>query len=118
MDVKQLLIDVLESAKYPVFLQGSLSEDEDYPKHFFTFWNNDTEDMTFYDNVENTTEWNFDVNFYSIDPTLVNSILRSMKSKLRLQGFIVNGVGYDLFSDEPTHTGRGMNVTYLERINK
>ena len=116
MDIKQLLIDVLESFDYPVYLQGSLSDEEDYPNSFFTFWNNETLDMNFYDNVENTIEWDFDINFYSIDPDLVNTVLRKAKGRLRQKGFICNGVGYDVFSDEPTHTGRGMNVTYLERI--
>lgn len=115
MDVKQQLIDVLEAFDFPVFLQGSLQEDEPYPDSFFTFWNNDTEDASFFDNNETRTIWNFDVNFYSCEPALVNTMLREAKKSLKAANFIVQGVGYDVVSDEPTHTGRGVEVIYIER---
>lgn len=116
MDVKQLLIDTLDSFELPVFLQGSLQDDEEYPESFFTFWNNETEDAAFFDNAETRTVWNFDVNFYSSDPALVNTMLRQAKTKLKAAGFIVQGAGYDVVSDEPTHTGRGVGVVYIERV--
>lgn len=115
MDVKQKLIDVLESFGLPVFLQGSLQESEPYPISFFTFWNNETDDAMFYDNAETVTIWDFDVNFYSCNPTLVNQMLVQAKAALKAQGFIVQGKGYDVVSDEPTHTGRGVNVSYIEK---
>lgn len=116
MDVKQAFIDVLSGFGYPVILQGSLDEDEAYPESFFTFWNNSTDDAAFFDNVETQTVWSFDCNFYSVDPTLVNTVLKQVKSALKKAGFIVNGVGYDIVSDEPTHTGRGLDVIYIERV--
>lgn len=117
MDVKQLLIDTLENAfNYPVILQGSLSEDDEYDDSFFTFFNNDTIDDAFFDNNETQTIWDFDLNFYSNDPTLVNSVLVEAKALLKAQGFIIDGVGYDVLSDEPTHTGRGINVTYIQKV--
>lgn len=115
MSVKELLISVLESFGYPVFLQGSLAEDEAYPESFFTFFNNDSYDAMFYDNSEYETLYDFDLNFYSIDPELVNSILLEAKKALKKQGFVIDGAGYDVASDEPTHTGRGINLTYIER---
>lgn len=115
MDVKQEFIDVIETFDYPVFLQGSLG-DEAYPDSFFTFWNNDTFDDAFYDNSETQVVWDFDLNFYSDNPSLVNSILLEAKSKLKAKGFIVDGFGYDVVSDEPTHTGRGINVLFIERM--
>ena len=115
MDVKQLFIDVLETFGFPVFLQGSLQESDAYPDSFFTFWNNETTDAAFFDNAETRTVWDFDLNFYSCNPALVNSMLLEAKTALKAQGFIVQGKGYDVVSDEPTHTGRGINVTYIER---
>lgn len=112
--MKQLLITLLESFGYPVFLQGSLSEDEAYPESFFTFWNNETPDGAHYDNDAINYIWNFDVNFYSTDPQLVNTMLLNAKALLKQNGFIVGGKGYDVASDEPTHTGRGMNALIIE----
>jgi len=112
--MKDLLIELLESFGYPVFLQGSLSADEPYPTSFFTFWNNSSDGDSFYDNDERKTVWNFDLNFYSIEPTLVNTKLIEAKTLLKENGFIVTGKGYDISSDEPTHTGRGINVLKIE----
>lgn len=113
--MKDLLIEILESFGYPVKLQGSLNKDEAYPESFFTFWNNDSYDGSHYDNDAINYVWNFDVNFYSTDPALVNTKLLEAKTKLKQQGFIVPGKGYDVASDEPTHTGRGINVLKEER---
>lgn len=118
MDVKQLLIDTLESFNLPVYLQGSMSDDEQYPDSFFTFWNNSTADDAFFDNTESRTIWDFDLNIYSNDPAVVNTTLLAAKKQLKAVGFIPNGSGYDVISDEPTHTGRGMNILYIERIAK
>ena len=113
--MKDLLIKILESFGYPVKLQGSLNKDEAYPESFFTFWNNDSYDGNHYDNEAISYVWDFDVNFYSTDPALVNSKLIEAKTKLKQQGFIVPGKGYDVASDEPTHTGRGINVLKIEK---
>lgn len=116
MDVKDLLITTLASFDYPIMLQGTLSDEEDYPNSFFTFFNNDTIDDAFYDNNESQTIWDFDLNFYSNDPELVNSVLLEAKPLLKAAGFIVDGKGYNLLSDQITHTGRGINVLYIEKV--
>lgn len=116
IDVKTLLINTLATEfKLPIFLQGSMSNDAAYPASFFTFWNNTTEDSNFYDNSETQTIWDFDLNFYSNDPTTVNTMLISAKAVLKAVGFIINGSGYDVLSDETTHSGRGINLNYIER---
>lgn len=113
--MKDEFIKILESFGFPVFQQGSLNKDEAYPESFFTFWNNDTDDSEFYDNKENSYIWDFDLNFYSSDPDLVNTKLLEAKKLLKEKGFIVHGKGYDVASDEPTHTGRGINVLKIEK---
>lgn len=112
--MKELLIETLETFGYPVFLQGSLNENEEYPPSFFTFWNNSTNDLNHYDNTAWDYEWDFDVNFYSNNPTLVNTILIQAKGKLLEKGFVIGGKGHDVASDEITHTGRGMQVLFRE----
>lgn len=116
--MKDLLIKTLETFGYPVILQGSLGKDETYPDSFFTFWNNDSYDGSHYDNVPIGYIWDFDVNFYSTDPALVNTKLLEAKTKLKQQGFIVPGKGHDVASDEIGWTGRGMNVICVERVNE
>ena len=115
MDVKSLFISTLEPMGYEIILQGSLSDDDVYPESFFTFFNNETYSESFYNNKETRTIWDFDLNFYSNDPEAVNSVLLNATVLLEAAGFIVNGKGYDVISDEPTHTGRGINILFSER---
>lgn len=113
--MEDLLIETLESFGFPVKLQGSLLPDEPYPDHFFTFWNNDSYGESYYDNDEKSTVYDYDVNFYSVNPEWVYSKLRAAKAALKEAGFIVSGDGYSVMSDEPTHDGRGMNILYLKQ---
>lgn len=115
--MEDLLIKTLEVFGYPVMRQGSLAPNEAYPSHFFTFWNNDASGDSFYNNKENRIIWDFDVNFYSIDPELTYSKQLEAKKALKKAGFIVSGRGYDVATDEPTHTGRGMNAFFIEMIH-
>ena len=112
---KEIMIETIESFKYPILLQGALNANDVYPESFFTFFNNDTSSDDFYDNTESVTIWDFDLNFYSTNPTLVNTVLIEAKALHKAQGFIIDGKGYDVLSDEPTHTGRGINLIYIER---
>ena len=114
-DVKQLLIDTLETAYgYPVYLQGSFSDDDQYPSDFWTYWNDDTEDYMYYDNQERHTLWYMDLNFYSNNAKRVNTQLREAIPVLRAAGFQTSTKGHDVLSDEPTHTGRGIQLIYSD----
>lgn len=108
------LITLLESLNYPVYRQGSFSESDSYPDSFFTFWNNDSPDHSHYDNETYGTEWNFSVNFYSIDPALTYSVITDARILLKQNGWIVPSKGFDVYSDEDSHTGRGLTIFYLE----
>lgn len=112
--MEDLLISTLESLGYPVRLQGSLLENESYPDSFFTFWNDSADGSSFYSNDEKAILWSYSLNFYSTDPVLVNTKLIEAKRLLRDAGWIVSGAGYDVPSDEPTHTGRGMSLMYRQ----
>lgn len=110
--MEDMLFEVLEEMGYPYMLQGSLSQDEAYPEHFFTFWNNNSSDGEHYDNKATSTIYDWDVNFYSVDQEKVYTVLRETIEKLKKKGFIISGDGYSVQSDEPTHDGRGVNVLY------
>lgn len=113
--MEDLLIEILSEFGYPVRLQGSLAEDEPYPDHFFTFWNPYSDGSGYYDNEESQVVYDYDVNFYSIDPAKVYEVLREAKKKLKAHGFIVPGDAHSIASDESTHDGRGMTVQYLKQ---
>lgn len=118
--MEDLLINTLEALGYPVKLQGSLLPDEPYPDHFFTYWNDSADGTGFYSNTEGAVVWTYSLNFYSIDPVLVNNMFKVLKdtptakSLLKNAGFTVSGAGYDVASDETTHTGRGISLLYRQ----
>lgn len=116
--MKNELIEILKKYNYPVRLQGSLAKDEKYPKSFFTFWNNETEDQAHYDNDAIAYVWDFTIYFFSTDPALVNTVLRSAISDLKAAGWIISGRGYDAPTDEVSHTGRAVDILYIERETK
>lgn len=112
--MEDTLIELLESFNYPVRRQGSLAEDEAYPNTFFTFWNNDEDGESFYDNETASVVYDFYVNVYSIDPTTAYELLKSARELLKSNNWIIVQRGFDIASDEPTHTGRGMEVQFLK----
>ena len=118
MGVLQSLYDVLAGFGLPVYLQGSMSDDEPYPDAFFTYYNNNSTGARYYDDLENAVLWDFDVNAYATNPDTAQGMLMQARDGLRAQGFICAGAGYDTISDEPTHTGRGINATYIERVGQ
>lgn len=113
--MEDLLIEVLAAFGYPVLKQGTFAPTEIYPESFFTFWNNDSPDGSFYDNTHHRTDWYYSINFYSTDPELTYTVLRKAKEELKSRNFITQGNGYDVISDAETHTGRGMDVIYVNR---
>ena len=114
-DVKSALITLLQTFGYPVRLQGSIAKDEPYPESFFTIWNNDTDDGNHYDNEPISCVWDFRICYYSSDPTLVNTKIIEAKELLKQNKWSVGGKGYDVASDEPTHTGRAIDALFIEK---
>lgn len=112
--IEDVLIGLLESFVYPVYRQGSLTVENGYPDSFFTFWNYDSPDHSHYDNHEYGTDWNFGVYFYSNNPELTYSVLADARILLKQNNWIVPSKGFDVRSDLPSHTGRGLTVFYLE----
>lgn len=112
--MKENLISILSTFGYKVMLQGSLLPKQPYPDSFFTFWNDDSSDQAHYDNQAISYVWRFTVYFYSTNPELVNTVLLNAKDLLKQNGWIVSGKGYDVATDEPTHTGRAIDLLFLE----
>lgn len=116
-EIKDLLIDTLIPLGYGTpRLQGSYGANETYPESFITFFIIDSPDLAFYNNKSNCTAYYLDVNFYSSDPELVNTVPATIAEKLAEVGFIKQGKGTDLVSDYPTHTGWNNSFIYQEKL--
>jgi hypothetical protein len=115
--VKQKLVDILETfCPDNVFLQGTRNPNEAYPHELLTFWTNSTTRRAHYDNEADSVDWNFYVMYYADDPILVATKPREIATKLKAAGFVQQGIGYDILSDEQTHTGWAMEFTYSEKL--
>lgn len=101
------------AVEIPIFRQGSLGEADVYPDTFMTFWNGSESELTAYDNDTATVYWSFDANTYSTDPAKAYSLTAALRKKLKAAGWQTPDRGHDVGSDEETHTGRGISVTYL-----
>ena len=112
--MEDVLIDILSEYGFPVRRQGSFASDEEYPDYFFTFWNTDSSDHSHFDNRRMGIESTYDVMFYGIDAAKVYDTLRDAQQKLINNGWISSGDGFDVASDEESHTGRGITATFLK----
>ena len=112
--MKRLLIETLEALGYPVYLQGTFAADEEYPDNFITILTLDSPDVAHFDNEPVGTEWSYQVVFYGNDPTVVEAEAKRIRLTLKAAGFIPQGKGRDIPSDEPTHTGWVNDYLYFE----
>ena len=109
------LITILSGICKTVIEQGSLADDEPYPaERFFTFWNDSTDDHKHYDNDTYGYTWLVDVNFYSTDPDDVYTTLDAARLALKQSGWVINGKGHTIGSDDKRYSGRGFTAAYLE----
>lgn len=110
----QKLFDLFNEIGLPFYRQGSLS-DEDYKPSFFTFWNIDTPNDSFYDNHETRYIEYVQVGFYTNDATKIYSVMDEFIKKAKERGFVVEGRAQDANADKENYFGR---VCYLRIINK
>ncbi len=118
--MKLKLIEALKTCGFvegkTIFLQGTLNPNEAYPESFVTFWTSAVDDGVHFNNVTNSYDWNFTVIFYSANAALVNTKHNEIRAALKAAGFIPQGKGQDVLSDEPTHTGWAMDFVITEYL--
>ncbi len=108
------LTRVLDRYDHPVFLHGSMAEDEPYPESFITFQITGSPEQDFFDGEPHGTQWRFMVAFYTSNPALLSTVPRQIYTDLKADGWIPQGKGYNIPSDEPTHTGWVNEYYFLE----
>jgi hypothetical protein len=115
--MKQKLIDILEQfCPNNVYLQGTIHPDVMYPSELVTFWTPSTDAAAHFDNAVTTINWTFSVIYYSDDPAKVNTKPFEIAAALKAAGFVQQGRGHDIPSDEATHTGWAMDFVCVERL--
>lgn len=110
----QRLFELFEEIGLPYYRQGSLT-DNDYDDSFFTFWNVDTTDDSFYDNSEHRTIEYVQIGFYTNDAHLIYSQMDDFVKRAKARGFVIAGKPRDADADKETYFGR---VCYIRIINK
>ena len=97
-----------------LFLQGTMNPEEEYPETFITFWINSTDDNAHFENVTRSVDWSISVLLYSANPATTNTKPNEIRAALKAAGFIPQGKGRDVASDEPAHTGWAMDFVITE----
>lgn len=108
------LFKLFDEIGLPYFRQGSLS-DKDYPASFFTFWNIDSPNDSFYDNKETRNIEYIQVGFYTNDADLIYSQMNDFIDRAKEKGFVVQGKARDTNADKDNYFGR---LVYIRIINK
>lgn len=109
---------VLNSFNFPVYIQGTMGEDEPYPNDFLTYWITDSQGNTYYDNAANTTDWSVNVIFYTNNIEKIKTVIPQLVKSLEENGFLINGKGQMIASDEETHIGWIVEALYAEKNEK
>ena len=119
MNIKELIITTLNNAfnNYPVFQLGTIEESEELPENYFTFRIDSSESRSF-DNDDALTAWDININFFTNDPNKTMTVPNEMRQALKEAGFIPQGRGYDLISDNSDYSGWYSDYYYLERNKK
>lgn len=113
--MKEDLISLLETFGYPIYLQGTLNDNDNYDPSFFTFWNFETPEASYYDNQAHQAVWGFWIYFYSDNPALVETITKDTESLLKEKHWILEGRSIDAVSDVKTHTGKMLTCWRIEQ---
>lgn len=118
--MKQNLIAALVKCGFiegeTLVLQGTLAEEKPYPANFVTIWTDYTADNSHFDNNVTSVEWHFTVIFYTNNAEEITTKPIDIISTLRAAGFIPQGKGQDIPSDEQTHTGWAMEFIGVENL--
>ena len=118
MNVEDELIKILDGFNFPSWLMHTMPAKQKYPDSFFTFLSTDAPFTAYYNNQPHAIVWTFMIGFYSSDPDQVRSVPLELARRLMAAGWILEGPGVDVKSDEPTHTGRRITAHYIQRLEE
>jgi hypothetical protein len=113
--MRDFLLQTLRGLGYgePI-LQGSMADDEPYPESFITYQTIGSPEQDFFDNEPGGVVWKYAIIFYTSNPELLSTEPTRIYDTLKAVGFVPQGRGTDILSDEPTHTGWVNEYHYLQ----
>lgn len=108
----QELTTITEARGLPLYLQGTLTEQEaNALPRYYTYWNYSTPDGAYYCNRPTRSTCSCWVYLYTIDdPITAQKELDGLISDLRAAGWTVEGRGENASSTLPSHIGRRITV--------
>ena len=110
-----VLLQTLEKTGFPVYLQGTIAQEKEYDESFITYQITDSPLQDFLDDDATGTQWEINVIFYTSRADLLYSAPADIFAQLKAAGFIPQGKGFNIPSDEPTCNGYGNDFLYYER---
>lgn len=110
------LKDIFELIDVPIYRQGSLADDEEYPDETFcTYWMRSDDLDDWYDNKPRRREITCDINIYSNDYDTMSQKIQKIRDDC-IESDIVTSSIHDLASDDANYTGQGVTVTVFCNI--
>ena len=117
MNARDEIFSIIGETGLPCWKMHEMPAETVYPSSFFTYLCESAPFAEYYDNKPHAVLWTFGIGFYSNDPRRVESETSELVKRLLSAGWIVDGAGEDVQSDEPTHTGRrvvAQKIDYFE----
>jgi len=114
MNARDEVFSIIKATGFPCWKMHEMPAETVYPSSFFTYLCEDAPFGEYYDNKPHAVVWTFGIGFYSDDPRRVESETNELIKRLLSAGWIVDGAGEDVQSDEPTHTGRRVVAQKIE----
>lgn len=103
-EVREQLFNILERNGLPIFLQGSMSQEAEYPDTFLTYFIPTNDEDIFADNTATHTAYTVQAAVYSNDIDQKDALAEKIKTDMKAEGFLFQ-TGGDVASDVETHTG-------------
>ena len=113
------LVSILEELEleqeFDVILQGTIDPNEGYPENFFSYWNWETPRGSYYDNKHTNVRWGFQIIAYSTDRNFLNEMTKKAIEELEKNNFIIDSEGEDIASNLKSHTGKMIEIYFIEK---
>ena len=104
---------VLKTLGLPIYMQGSMRQDENYPELFITYLWFDSSNLWAFDNSTIATNYACQIAIYGVSPDAIDNTVAQVVEVLKNSGYTIDGGGRMISSDEPTHTAWTFDVNFI-----
>ena len=107
------IYSLLETLGLPVFIQGDMPEEMEYPETFITYIWVSSSDLWRFNNRATATNYVAQVTVYSCYPNAIDENIEKVITLLESAGYSKDDSGRMIPSDEPTHLGWTIDFNYI-----